>query len=52
LVAATTAIRPVLLGDALVGRGGLTANERRARIDGERFEPGVDAGAVFGQSVP
>src|SRR6266446_9022484 len=37
----------VLVGGALVGCGGLVADERRARIEGERLEAGVDDGAVF-----
>jgi hypothetical protein len=34
----------VLVGGALVGRGGLIADKRRARIEGERLQAGVDAG--------
>ena len=29
----------VLVGGALVGRGGLVADERRARIEGQRLQP-------------
>ena len=36
----------VLVGGALIGRGGLVADQRRARIEGERLEAGVDDGAV------
>jgi hypothetical protein len=32
----------VLVGGALVGRGGLVTDERRARIEGERLGAGVD----------
>jgi hypothetical protein len=31
----------VLVGGALVSRGGLVADERRARIEGERLETGA-----------
>src|SRR5437870_10720713 len=41
----------VLVGGALIGGGGLVADERRARIEGERFETGVDDGAVFGRAA-
>jgi hypothetical protein len=34
----------VLVGGALVGRGGLIADKRRARIEGERLQAGIDAG--------
>ena len=42
----------LLVGGALVGRRGLVADERRARIEGERLEVGVndgsDAPSAFG----
>src|SRR3984893_4191033 len=38
----------VLVGGALVGRGGLVANERGAGIEGERLEASVDDGTVRG----
>jgi hypothetical protein len=41
----------MLVGDALVGRGGLVADERRARIEGERLEAGVDDRAVLGRAA-
>src|SRR5437870_5381611 len=41
----------VLVGGALVGRSGLAAVERRARIEGERLEAGVDDGAVLGRAA-
>src|SRR5271166_2530684 len=39
----------MLVGGALVGRGGLVADERRPRIEGERLEPGVDDRPVLGR---
>jgi hypothetical protein len=38
----------VLVRGALVGRGGLVADERRAGIEGERIEAGVDDRTVRG----
>src|SRR5438270_4532043 len=38
----------VLVGGALVGGGGLVANERRTRVEGERLQAGVDDRAVLG----
>ena len=35
----------VLVGGALVGGGGLVADERRAGIEGQRLETGVDDGS-------
>src|SRR6266404_6935373 len=40
----------VLVGGALVGGGGLVADERRTRVEGERFQAGVDDCAVFGRA--
>src|SRR6266478_7156284 len=37
----------VLVGGALVGRGGLVADERRAGVESERLEAGVDDRAVL-----
>ena len=37
----------VLVGGALVGRGGLVADEGRPRVEGERLEAGVDDRAVL-----
>src|ERR1700737_3817359 len=39
----------VLVGGALVGGGGLVADERRARVESERLEAGVDDGGVLGR---
>jgi hypothetical protein len=41
----------VLVGGALVGRGGLVADERRAGVESERLEAGVDDGAVRGRAA-
>jgi len=41
----------VLVGGALVGRRGLVAHKRRAGIEGERREAGVDDGAVLGRTA-
>ena len=41
----------VLVGGAVVGGGGLVADERRARVEGERLEAGIDDRAVFGRAV-
>jgi hypothetical protein len=41
----------VLVGGALVGRGGFVADERRAGIEGQRLEVGVDDGAVLGRAA-
>src|SRR6266851_1119912 len=41
----------VFVGGALVGRGGLVANDGRARIEGQRLEAGVDDGAVLGRTA-
>jgi hypothetical protein len=48
LVAAEPA---VLVGGALAGRGGLVADQRRARIEGERLEAGIGDGAVIGRAA-
>ena len=40
----------MLVRRAIVGRGGLVADQRRARIEGERLEAGVDDGAVPGRA--
>src|SRR5215831_15530735 len=36
----------VLVGGAFVGGGGLVADQRRARVEGERLKAGVDDRAV------
>ena len=41
----------MLVGGALVGGGGLVAHERRARVEGERLEAGVDDCAVLGRAA-
>jgi hypothetical protein len=41
----------VLVGGALVGGGGLVADERRAGVARERLEAGVDDGAVLGRTA-
>ena len=41
----------VLVGGALVGGGGLVADKRRAGIEGERLEAGVDDRAVVGRAA-
>ena len=41
----------VLVGGALVGGGGLVADERRAGVEGQRLEAGVDDGAVLGRAA-
>ena len=41
----------MLVGGALVGGGGLVADERRARIEGQRLEAGVDDRAVLGRAA-
>jgi hypothetical protein len=41
----------VLVRGALVGRGGLVADERRARIEGRRLKAGVDDGTVLGRAA-
>src|SRR6266446_5338427 len=41
----------VLVGGALVGRGGLVADERRAGVESERLEAGVDDRAVLGRAA-
>src|SRR6202035_4886551 len=38
----------MLVGGALVGGGGLVADERRARVEGERLQAGVDDRALVG----
>jgi hypothetical protein len=35
----------------VVGGGGLIADERRSRAEGERLEAGVDDGAVLGRAA-
>jgi hypothetical protein len=49
-VAAETARRPCS-SEALVCRSGLVADERRARVEGERLEAGVDGGTVLGRAA-
>jgi hypothetical protein len=46
LVAPEMPRRPLLVGGALVGGGGLVADQRRARVEGKRLEAGVEDGAV------
>jgi hypothetical protein len=41
----------VLVGGALVGGGGLVTDERRARVEGERLQAGVNDGAVVGRAA-
>ena len=41
----------VLVGGALVGGGGLVADERRAGVEGERLQAGVDDRAVLGRAA-
>jgi len=41
----------VLVGGALVGGGGLVADEPRPRVEGKRLQPGVDGGAVLGRGL-
>jgi hypothetical protein len=41
----------VLVGGALVGGGGLVADERRARVEGERLQAGVDDRTVVGRAA-
>jgi hypothetical protein len=41
----------VLAGGALVGGGGLVADERRARVEGERLQAGVDNRALVGRAA-
>jgi hypothetical protein len=41
----------VLVGGALVGRGGLVANQRWAGVESQRLEAGVDDGAVLGRAA-
>jgi hypothetical protein len=41
----------VLVAGALVGGGGFVADERRARVEGERFQAGVDDGAVVDRAA-
>jgi len=41
----------VLVRGALISRGGLVADERRARIEGERLQAVVDDGAVLGRAA-
>ena len=41
----------MFVGGALVGRGGLVADQRRTGIEGERLEAGVDDGAVLGRAA-
>jgi hypothetical protein len=41
----------VLVGGALVGGGGLVPHQRRARVEGERLEAGVDDGAVLREQL-
>ena len=41
----------VLVGGALVGGSGLVADERRAGIEGERLEPGIDDDAVLSRAA-
>jgi hypothetical protein len=41
----------VLVGGTLVGGGGLVVDERRARVEGERLQAGVDDGAVVGRAA-
>jgi hypothetical protein len=41
----------VLVGSALIGGGGLVADERRAGIEGERLQAGVDDRAVLGRAA-
>ena len=40
----------VLVGGALIGGGGLVADEWRAGIEGERFQPSIDYSAVLGRA--
>src|SRR5438552_4535760 len=51
LVAAATAKPSVLVGGVLVSRGRLVAHQRRAGIEGERFEAGIDDRAVLGRAA-
>jgi len=39
----------VLVGGALIGCGGLVADERRAEIEGEGRQAGIDDRAVLGR---
>ncbi len=41
----------MLVGGALVGRGGLVADEGWAGIEGQRLEAGVDDGAILGRAA-
>jgi hypothetical protein len=41
----------VLVGGALVGRGGLVADKRGPRVEGERLQARVDDRAVIGQAA-
>jgi hypothetical protein len=41
----------VLVGGALLGHGGLVAEERRTRVEGQRLKPGLDDGAVLGRAA-
>jgi hypothetical protein len=41
----------VLVGDTLMGGGGLVAGERRAGVEGERLEAGIDDRAVLGRAA-
>src|SRR5947209_19267302 len=41
----------VLVGGALVGGGGLVADNGRARVEGERLQAAVDDGAVVGRAA-
>ena len=41
----------VLVGGALVGGGGLVAYQRRARVEGERLQAGVDDRTVLGRAL-
>ena len=50
-MAAGDAEAAVLVGGALVGGGGLVADQRRAGVEGERLEAGVDDGAVVGRAA-
>src|SRR5207248_8551379 len=41
----------VLVGGALVGGGGFVAHQRRARVEGERLQAGIDDRAVLGRAA-